>query len=167
MFRKILPPILVALTFLLDTVILPVFVSHWMMPLVALITVHVLGMQIGRTNGTLYGMICGLLVDITVSTPLGLMTMFYGALGYAGGWFARHLFRRINRKFIPLIAGAICFGVFEIGMAFYAILISATLNVQLLTNALIRLALDVALAEGLFIVYEWLIQPDWSRFARR
>jgi len=167
MFRKILPPLLVALTFLLDTVILPVFVSHWMLPMFALVTVHVLGMQVGRTNGTLYGMICGLLIDITLSTPLGLMTTFYGALGYAGGWFARHLFRRINRKFIPLIAGAVCFGVFEIGMACYAILISATLNVQLLTNALIRLAVDVALAEGLFIVYEWMIQPDWSRFARR
>ncbi len=167
MFRKILPPLLVALTFLLDTVILPVFVSHWMMPLFALITVHVLGMQIGRTNGTLYGMICGLLVDITVSTPLGLMTLFYGALGYAGGWFARQLFRKINRKFIPLIAGSVCFAVFEIGMAGYAVLISATMNMQLLTNALIRLAVDVAVTEGLFIVYEWLIQPNWSRFAQR
>ena len=167
MFRKILPPILVMIAFLLDTAILPVFISHWLLPLFALLTVHVLGILQGRTSGALYGMICGLLVDIGVSTPLGMMTVFYGALGYAGGWFGRHLFRRINMLFAPLISASICFAVFELGMAGYAVLASAELNMGLLQNALIRLLVDVAAAEVLYIAFEWMLRPSWSRFAPR
>lgn len=167
MFKKILPPLLVVLAFLLDTSILPVFCSHWLLPLFALLLIHVLGLIQGRTTATLYGVICGLLVDITVSTPLGLMTLFYGALGLAGGWFGRRLARRINMHFAPLISASICFAVFELGMALYTIVTSAMLDMILLQNALFRWALDVAVAEVLFLLCEWIFKPSWSRFAIR
>ncbi len=164
MFRRILPPFLVALTFLLDTAVLPVFSTHWLMPLLALVTVHVMGMLLGRTSGALYGMICGLLVDITISTPLGLMTSFYALLGYAGGWFGRRLFRR---TFGPAISALICFSVFEIGMALYTTVAGAAFVKELFVRALIRIVLDVALVQLLHTVYDRMIQPDHSIFFRR
>lgn len=164
MFRRILPPILAALMLLVDMSILPVFVSHWMTPLFALITVHTLGLLLGRTRGTLYGMLSGILVDISVSTPLGLMTLFYGFLGYAGGWFGRKLFRN---PLAPLISSIVCFTLFELGMSGYAALAGAAFGMEQMLHTLIRIALDVALTEVFYVAYDWLIKPSRSRFAPR
>lgn len=164
MFRRILPSILVAFTLLLDTAILPVFFSHWLMPAFALLTVHTLGLLLGRTRGSLFGMLSGLLVDISVSTPLGLMTLFYGGLGYLGGWFGRKMFRH---PLAPLVSALVCFTLFEMGMAGFITLASATISSTVFVQAFIRIALDVVLVEGLYIVYDWLIKPSRSRFAPR
>ena len=164
MFRRILPSILVAFTLLLDTAILPVFFSHWLMPAFALLTVHTLGLLLGRPRGSLFGMLSGLLVDISVSTPLGLMTLFYGGLGYLGGWFGRKMFRH---PLAPLVSALVCFTLVEMGMAGFITLASATISSTVFVQALIRIALDVVLVEGLYIVYDWLIKPSRSRFAPR
>ena len=149
---------------LLDTTILPVFVNHWLLPLFALLTVHTLGLLLGRTRGSLLGMLAGLLVDITLSTPLGLMTLFYGGLGYLGGWFGRKMFRN---PLAPIISAAVCFTVFELGMVGYATLASAAFSTVLITNALIRIVLDVVLVEAFYVIFDWLIKPSRSRFAAR
>jgi rod shape-determining protein MreD len=159
-----LPPLLVVFTLLLDTTILPIFTNHWLIPLLALLTVHTLGLLLGRTQGSLYGMISGLLVDISLGTPLGLMTLFYGGLGYLGGWFGRAM---LNHPLAPVIASALCFTVFEFGMALYTIVAGAAFSSQLILHALIRVPLDIALTEGLYILYDWLIKPSRSRFAPR
>ncbi len=155
---------IVAFTFLLDTAVLPVFSVHWLMPLFALITVHTMGLLLGRTSGALYGMICGLMVDITISTPLGLMTGFYALLGYAGGWFGRRLFRMTLG---PAISAVVCFAVFELSMALYTTVAGAAFVQELFVRALIRLALDVVLVQVLYVVYDRMIQPNHSIFFRR
>lgn len=160
----ILPSLLVALGILLDATILPMVYNHWFMPLFALVTVHCLGLLLGRTRGVLYGMIAGILVDISVSTPLGLMTLFYAALGYLGGWFGRKMFRN---PLMPVIASLVCFTLFELGMAIYTTLASATMEKMLFFRALIRLFADVAATQLLYIVYDWLLKPSHSRFAPR
>lgn len=164
MFRRILPPLLVGVMLLVDTSILPVFTTHWLVPLFALITVHTLGILLGRTRGTLYGMLSGLLMDISVSTPLGMMTMFYGLLGYAGGWFGRKMFRN---PLVWLIAPAVCFTVFELGMVGYATLAGAAFSADQMLQAVSRLALDIAVTGGFYWLYDWLIKPSRSRFAPR
>ena len=164
MFRRILPPILVALALLVDTAVIPVFSSHWLMPLFALITVHCMGLLLGRTRGLLFGMIAGLLADIAVSTPLGLMTLFYALMGYAGGWVGRQRFRT---RFLPVISAAVCFTVFELAMAGYVTLASAAFNRLTFVHAFARIAVDVVLTEGFYLLYAWMIRPSRSRFAQR
>ncbi len=164
MFRRILPPLLAVFTLLLDTAILPVFTSHWLIPLFALLTVHALGLLLGRTQGALYGMIIGLLVDVSLGTPLGLMTLFYGGLGYLGGWFGRAM---LSHPLAPVISSIIGFTIFEIGMVLYTAVAGAAFNGLMLLHALIRILLDIVLTEGLYILYDWLIKPSRSRFAPR
>lgn len=164
MFRMILPTLLVALGVLLDATILPMFFEHWLMPLFALVTVHCLGLLLGRTRGVLYGMIAGILIDISVSTPLGLMTLFYAALGYLGGWFGRKMYRN---PLMPVIASLVCFALFELGMAIYATLATATVDSTLFVRAFLRLLADVAVTQVFYIVYDWLLKPSRSRFAPR
>ena len=152
------------LTLLLDTAVLPVFLTPWWMPLFALLTVHTMGLLLGRTRGSLFGMLAGLAVDISVSTPLGLMTLFYGLLGYAGGWFGRKMFRN---PLAPVVSAAVCFTLFEMSMIGYTALAGASVGLEMLIHALIRIAVDVVLVEGMYVIYDWLIKPSRSRFAPR
>jgi len=130
----------------------------------ALLTVHTLGLLLGRTTGTLYGMLAGLAVDISLSTPLGLMTLFYTGLGYLGGWFGRAM---LSHPLAPVISSIIGFTIFEIGMVMYTAVAGAAFNGLMLLHALIRILLDIVLTEGLYILYDWLIKPSRSRFAPR
>ena len=164
MFRKILPPLLVLLTVLLDTAVLPVFTNHWLTPMFALLTVHTLGLLLGRTSGTLYGMIAGLMADISLGSPLGVITVFYVGLGYLGGWFGRAM---LNHPLAPVISATVGFTIFEVFMALYTALASAAFSGSLLLHALIRILLSIVLVEGLYILYDWLIKPSRSRYMPR
>ena len=71
MLKKILPALAIVFSVLLDTAVLPVFLyGRYLIP-VSLILVILIGIQLGRMNGMLYGMIAGLLLDISTGT-LGL-----------------------------------------------------------------------------------------------
>jgi hypothetical protein len=52
-------------------------------------------------------------------------------------------------------------------MVGYAALAGAAVGSEMLMHALIRIAVDTALVEGLYVIYDWLIKPSRSRFAPR
>jgi len=69
---------------ILDTTILPMMYSGpYLVPL-TMPVVFLIGMLKGRTNGVLFGMIGGLLIDITAGT-LGMMTFYMIAIGFLTG----------------------------------------------------------------------------------
>ena len=150
MFRRILlPPLLLAAALLADTAIIPVISTHWLIPLASLVLTLCLGLLLGRSRGTIYGVAAGLLMDITVSTPLGLMTAAYGAMGLLGG----ALFRLFPRsRVLPPVAAALGFLGFELYMIGYQALTVTRLEPALLLHALGRLALEIALTEGGYLV---------------
>ena len=93
--RRFLPLILVLAALLLDISVVPILVSHWAVPSLSLCTVCVLGLLLGRTRGSLYGLIGGVLMDVLVGYPLGLKAVLYILSGYlcgvAGRKFQRYL----------------------------------------------------------------------------
>ena len=164
MVKRVLPFVLIAAVFLLDSTILPMLTDFWLLPVFGLVTVHCLGLLLGRTRGALYGMILGLIVDIAVSTPLGLMTMIYTLLGYAGGWFGRVMWKN---KLAPVISSAVCFTVYELFMDAYIVFLSAQLNGGLLMRSLARVPVYVgAVYAGQYLLGR-LLKPSRSRFAPR
>ena len=138
-----------AAALILDTAVIPIFFVHWLMPLFSMILALCLGLLLGRSRGTVYGVTAGLLVDITVSTPLGLMTAAYGALGLWGGLMMR-LFPRARA--LPLVAAALGFTVFELYMTGYMALTVTRLEPALLLRSLGRVALNTALTEGMYLL---------------
>ncbi|MBO4299236.1 MAG: rod shape-determining protein MreD [Clostridia bacterium] len=164
MIRRILPFLLIAIVFLLDTSLLPALTDFWLVPVFGLALVHSLGLLLGRTRGVLYGMIMGLLVDITVSTPLGLMTAIYALMGYAGGWFGRVMWRS---RLAPVISATACFALYEIVMDIYVVLMSLQFETGLLLRSMARLPVYVALVYGGQFLLNRLLRPSRSRFAPR
>ena len=163
MLRRIWSIVLVLLALLLDCTILPMFSSSPLMPLWTLMTVHCLGLLLGRSSGALYGLIAGILVDISVSTPLGLMTALYTGMGYLGGWFAR---RRIRRPLTPLLSSLIGFAGYELFLTVYVLFASGQMTSGALTDAGIRVLIHMVLSLVLCWLYEKLLRPSRSRYAR-
>lgn len=103
MLRRFMPTIVILVTVILDTTIIPVaYTGVYAVPL-TVVAVLLIGMLMGRMRGLLYGTIGGLLIDITSGT-LGLMTFFFMAVGFMIGLIlynpGEHLRtgRRIARK---------------------------------------------------------------------
>ena len=164
MIRRILPFLLIAAVFLLDTAVLPALTASWLVPVFGLVLVHSLGLLLGRARGVLYGLIAGLLVDITVSTPLGLMTVVYALMGYAGGWFGRMLWRS---PLAPVISAAACFTLYEFVMDIYLVMMSMQSDARLFLHSLVRVPIYVALVYGAWFLLNKLLRPSHSRFAPR
>ena len=162
MFRRFLPIVLIVFALLLDTSVLPVFVSHWAMPLLLLCTVIVLGLLLGRTRGILYGMIAGLLMDTMVSYPLGLFAVLYLICGYISGIAGR----KFQRYLLTVaVTPVICCTIFECGVAGYAYLAGQNFDGASFLHAVLRIAVETALCQLLYLVYNAILKPKWSRYA--
>lgn len=163
MMRRLLPSLLLAAAFLLDTVIVPQFTTFWLVPIISLLLIHCFGLLLGRTRGLLLGMIAGLALDISVSTPLGLMTLIGAALGYAGGWFGRLMWRS---RLSPLISSVICFTLYELAMDVYVMLMSAQLESGLILRSLGRVPVYVLLVWGAHIWLKRVLRPGNPYYTR-
>ena len=86
MLRKLAPLLTVLLSILLDTAILPVFYYGRFLVPVSLAVVILCGVQLGRTSGMLFGMIAGLLLDVSAGS-LGLKLFPYVIIGFLVGFF--------------------------------------------------------------------------------
>lgn len=85
MLKRLAPPLAVLLTILLDTAIIPAFYyGRYLIPLTLIVVISI-GTLLGRMNGLLYGMITGLLLDVTAGT-LGMKFIPYMLIGFLIGF---------------------------------------------------------------------------------
>jgi rod shape-determining protein MreD len=148
----------------LDLTVLPVLIRSPYLPMITLITVVVLGLLLGRTRGSLYGMIGGILIDILTGYPMGLRTVLYIVSGYVSGFAGRRFQRYL---LTPVVAPLICAAGTEAAMGMYAFLSGASIDGADIRAALIRVALQVVLVQPVYLLYDRLIKPSWSRWAGR
>lgn len=84
MFRRFSAFLLILLTVILDTTIIPIFYNGTYLVPLTIVVVFLIGMLLGRIRGLFYGTIGGLLIDITSGT-LGMMTFYFMAVGFMIG----------------------------------------------------------------------------------
>lgn len=81
MLRRLTPFLTIIAAVLIDTAILPVFYHGvFTVPLTLAVTLCI-GLTLGKLRGGLFGMIGGLMIDITAGT-LGMMTFFFLIAGF-------------------------------------------------------------------------------------
>ena len=91
------------------------------------------------------------------------MTALYTGMGYLGGWFAR---RRIRRPLTPLLSSLIGFAGYELFLTVYVLFASGQMTSGALTGAGIRVLIHMVLSLVLCWLYEKLLRPSRSRYAR-
>ena len=153
MLRRIAPAIAVLITFLLDTAVLPVlYYGHYLVPL-TLVVVILTGIQLGRTQGMLYGLIAGLLLDVSAGT-LGMKLFPYVIIGFLIGFFLdqqpeidRSMDRRdrVQLMLVRIIWIAALLMVFEIVMLVYQYFHTAIFEWAYLRDLCIRIVMMTAL----------------------
>ena len=162
--RRFLPLILVLAALLLDISVVPILVSHWAVPSLSLCTVCVLGLLLGRTRGSLYGLIGGVLMDVLVGYPLGLKAVLYILSGYlcgvAGRKFQRYLLT------VP-VEPALCFILYECTMIVYLFMAGRQFSGGDMLRTLGRIAIETLLCQFFYLWFNRMLRPKWSRYAAR
>ena len=162
--RRFLPLVLLLAALLLDTSILPVLIDHWAMPMLLLDSVIVLGLLLGRTRGLMYGTIAGVMLDVSVGSHFGMYFLLYTAFGYlagiAGRKFQRYL---LTTALTPLII----LSLFEIIMAVNQIIIGIDPTGAMFIEMAVRIVIQTVLTQFMYLLYNRLLKPKWSRYAAR
>ncbi|NLG25685.1 MAG: rod shape-determining protein MreD [Clostridiales bacterium] len=162
--KKLLPSILLAAALVVDVSIMPLLARGDLVPIFALVVVNCYGLLLGRTRGLWYALVAGLVLDINVGSPLGLMTLSMAFVGYLGGVLSR----AFPRSYLtPALSGALGRLAVELVLAVYLIWETASVGAAMASGALIRTAIDAALVTAFYWLLNWLIRPARSRFAPR
>lgn len=164
MFRRLFPALTVIFLMLVDTSVIPVITSGWIYPLMAYTAVLTFGLLLGRTRGALYGIIAGLLLDITAVLPFGLMTVLYALSGFASGLAGRKLRRNILST---VLAPLMCLVLFELAMLGYSALAGSDFYLAQLGRAGVRILINVAIVQLEFLVFSAVCKPQTSRYEMR
>lgn len=86
MLRRLAPYLLLLAAFLMDTALLPVlYYGRYLVPL-TLVVVILTGIQLGRVQGIISGLISGFLLDVTAGS-LGIKLFPYVLIGFLVGFF--------------------------------------------------------------------------------
>ena len=150
MFKRLVPFLTVLFSFLVDTAVVPVFYSGVYCIPFSLIVVVLIGIQLGRYNGMLYGMIAGLLLDISAGS-LGLKLFAYIIIGFLIGFLLdedttsdeeKKLGRseQLHIVFMRAVWIAVLYGLYEIILLVYQYFNTAIFEWIYVRNVLVRIA---------------------------
>ena len=153
MLRRIAPAIIALFAVLLDTAVIPVFYyGRYLVPL-SLVIVIVTGIQLGRTQGMICGLIAGLFLDVSAGT-LGMKLFPYVIIGFLIGFLLdqqpeidRSMERRerVQLMLVRIIWISALILVFEIVMLVYQYFNTAVFEWNYLRDLFIRVAMMTAL----------------------
>ena len=161
MLRKAAAPLLIFAAFLLDTAVLPFLIHSLYIPLLSLIGVIVIGLLMGRTRGFLAGMAAGLLLDLTVSSPVGMNVLLFTAAGAIAG-FAGRRFRK--RMMTTVVVPLVCFVLYESVLLIYAAMAGLEVTGGTVLVTAVRCAINTVFTQILYLPYAKLLRPAWSRY---
>lgn len=158
MFRRLTPILAVIISVLLDTAVIPMlYHGAYLVPL-SLIIIMAISVQLGRIRGVLYGLIAGIMLDISCGTP-GIRIFGYIGIGFMMGFLldrqameasgnenSRHTGGLPLRIFCTFVFAAL----YELAILFYQYFSNAVFEWIFVRNLLIRVLITTALSTVLF-----------------
>jgi len=162
--KRLLPPIFIAAALIMDVCVLPFYSRAWWLPSISLVTVNCYGILLGRARGLWYGLLAGVLIDITVMTPIGFWTFAFVTTGYVSGMFSR-----LKRRFLfaPALSAIMCRVICELIFMAYVLLASAQTEPDLAKHMALRVGLEAALVSIFTPLLDIALKPSRSRYAAR
>ncbi len=118
--RRILSGLILLVAVLLDVTILPLFIHSQYLPNFTLLMVVSLGLRLGKTRGTLYGLTTGLLVDVSVGAAMGLNTLTLILIGYGCGYLGRLRKHALQNGVLGYLLGVMLYEIVHIAYLYLA-----------------------------------------------
>lgn len=157
---------MVIVSVLIDTAIVPFEVSnpiYW--PKFTLLTILTIALLMGRTQGILYGLVGGVLMDISLFIPTGLVSVLYTVAGFLAGHIGRKMKTRILSS---IIAPIIAMMTYEIVMfIYYVTMAGGAFESVMLVHALIRTLIGCVLIQFMYLGFKAVFKPKYSRYEKR
>lgn len=158
MLKRIMPPLLLVLSVLLDTAAIPLFYAgRFLIPL-SLVMVILIGIQLGRVRGMVFGLIGGLLLDISAGTT-GMKLFPYVLIGFLIGFLldqqpeisrGMETRERIQILAVRLIWVSVLVALHEAVMLVIQYFSTAVFDWEYVWNLLARTLITTALVEALY-----------------
>ncbi len=156
---------MIILCILIDTAVIPFEAANPLYyPKFTLLTVITIALLMGRTQGILYGLIGGVLMDISLLIPVGLTSVLYTVCGFLAGYIARKMRVRILSS---VIAPIVSMEIYELVMTVYYVSSGGAFEWSMLLQGLIRSAIGCALIQLMYIGFKAVFKPKYSRYEKR
>lgn len=156
---------MVILCVLIDTSIIPFEVRNpEYFPKFTLLTILTIALLMGRTQGILYGLVGGVIMDISLLIPTGLVSVLYTVAGFLAGYIGRKMRVRILSS---IVAPIIAMLVYEVSMIVYYMSVGGAFEGGMMISALIRTLIGVLLIQIMYIGFKAVFKPRYSRYERR
>ncbi len=156
---------MVILCFLLDTAVIPFEVANPVyFPKFTLLTIITIALLMGRTQGILYGLVGGVLMDITLLIPVGFTSVLYTLSGFLAGYIGRKMRVRILSS---IVAPIISMMVYEIAMTLYYVSEGGMFDWMMIMGGFIRSLIGCALIQLMYIGFKAVLKPKYSRYEKR
>ena len=154
--RKIFCIALTLLGILLDSAVLPFTgLNMSYVPRICLINIISIATVMGATRGIIYGAAGGILLDITVYQPTGLISLLYTVMGLVSGF----LTHRVRKPLVTVVPPLVSLVLFEVSMTFYYYFNTGVFPATRILPALIRIAIGFVLVQLLFIPCLRILKP--------
>ena len=154
--RRIFCIALTLLTLLLDSSVIPFSgLDMRFVPRLCLISTVLIGTILGATEGITYGALAGILLDITVYQPAGLVAVFYTLCGLIAGFLSQ----RLKPYLVTLLPLAAAYTFYEMGMAIYVYFTSGAFPAAKLPFALVRLLIALLILQLLYLPSIRILKP--------
>lgn len=156
--KQILPAIVMLLSLMLDTVVIPVFYYGNYLLMLSLSIVILIGILLGRMRGMFYGLVAGLILDVTAGT-LGMKLFAFIAMGFLSGFLLdsqpeisrsmkkKERFERLLIRFIWIFVPIL---LYEVVMLFFQYAYNAEMQLAYVRDMLIRVLAQTLLTMLLY-----------------
>ena len=162
--KRIFATVMVLAGLLIDTSILPFTgIDTAYAPKLALLSVITIALLMGRTQGLIYGAIGGVVLDITLTVPAGLTSALYILGGFISGWFAR---KKRGQLVSSIVGPLLSLAVYELAFLGYYVFNAHAVAPEQLIAIVVRVALGVILVQPMYILFNLVLKPRRSRYAR-
>ena len=130
-------------------------------PRICLVAATLIGTVLGSTQGILYGAMAGILLDITVYQPAGLVAIVYTLCGLIAGFISY----RTRPYLVTLIPPATSFVFYISVMSLYVYFSTGVYPADKLGYALIQMVISMFLVQLLYLPFVKILKP--TRIGRR
>ncbi|MBR5751836.1 MAG: rod shape-determining protein MreD [Clostridia bacterium] len=130
-------------------------------PRICLVAVALIGTVLGSTQGIIYGAMAGILLDITVYQPAGLVAVVYTLCGLIAGFISY----RTRAYLVTLIPPAAVMLFYTAVMSLYVYFSTGVYPADKLGYALIQMVISMFLVQLLYLPLVKILKP--TRIGRR
>ena len=133
---------------LLDSSVLPFTgLNMSYVPRVCLVNIITIATVMGATQGIIYGAAGGILLDITVYQPTGVISILYTVLGAVSGF----LTHRVKTSLVTVVPPLVSLVLFEASMLVYYYFNAGVFPAARIVPALVRVGIGFTLVQLLYI----------------